>query len=49
VAEAANEDFTQLSNKVKKYWKKAHKHILGHIIYSPPITISASNKRYTED
>lgn len=34
---------------IKKNWSKESQRVLGHVLYSPPISVSTGIKPYTED
>ncbi|EIW75088.1 hypothetical protein CONPUDRAFT_66084, partial [Coniophora puteana RWD-64-598 SS2] len=48
-AEKAMEALGVLLNQVSKDWNKLDKRILGHIFYSPAITLGVGEHRFTED
>ena len=48
-AEAAIKTLNQFHDEVKKYWSEEGQRVLGHVAYSPPITVGTGNGRYTED
>ncbi|KAF8326997.1 uncharacterized protein EI90DRAFT_3226658 [Cantharellus anzutake] len=48
-AEATIEALNHFHDKATKYWSEESLRVLGHVAYSPPITVGAGAKRYTED
>ena len=48
-AEKAMEGLERLLNQVNKEWKKIDNRVIGHILRSPPIGLSVSEQRFTED
>lgn len=47
--EASIKSINQFHNEVTKYWSEESQRVIGHIAYSPAITVGAGTKRYTED
>jgi hypothetical protein len=47
--EGAIKALNQFHNQATKYWSEESLRVIGHVAYSPPITVGASSKCYTED
>ncbi|KAL4066316.1 hypothetical protein V8B97DRAFT_1980589 [Scleroderma yunnanense] len=47
--EEAIKSLNQFHDKTTKYWSEEGQRILGHVIYSPPITVGTGAECYTED
>ncbi|KZT71408.1 hypothetical protein DAEQUDRAFT_763993 [Daedalea quercina L-15889] len=47
-AEEAIEELTKLHEEAKR-WEKLDDRVIGHVVYAPPITLSADPDGYTED
>ncbi|KAH9033043.1 hypothetical protein EDB84DRAFT_1270390 [Lactarius hengduanensis] len=47
--EASIKAINQFHDEVTKYWSEESQRVIGHIAYSPPITVGTGTKRYTED
>ncbi|KIM33494.1 hypothetical protein M408DRAFT_155554, partial [Serendipita vermifera MAFF 305830] len=48
-AAAAMITLNQFHDEVTKYWSEENQRVLGHIAYSPPITVGTGAEAYTED
>ena len=48
-AEAAIGALNQFHDKATKYWSEESLRVIGHVAYSPPITVGAGAEHYTED
>ncbi|KAH9178153.1 hypothetical protein EDB89DRAFT_2063952 [Lactarius sanguifluus] len=49
VAEESIESLEQFRKEAMKYWSEESQRVIGHVVYSPPITFGTGIKRYTED
>jgi hypothetical protein len=47
--EAMIDALNQFHDEATKYWSEESLRIIGHVAYSPPITVGAGAERYTED
>ncbi|KAH8987390.1 hypothetical protein EDB86DRAFT_3065748 [Lactarius hatsudake] len=47
--EASIKAINEYHNEVTKYWSEESQRVIGHIAYSPAITVGTGTKRYTED
>ncbi|KAH9178534.1 hypothetical protein EDB89DRAFT_1842986 [Lactarius sanguifluus] len=47
--EASIKAINEFHNEVTKYWSEESQRVIGHIVYSPAITVGTGTKRYTED
>ena len=47
--EKAIDTLNEFHTEVKKLWSADSQRILGHIAYSPPISVGTGNKHFTED
>ncbi|KAH8992420.1 hypothetical protein EDB92DRAFT_1945213 [Lactarius akahatsu] len=47
--EASIKAINQFHDEVTKYWSEESQRVIGHIAYSPAITVGTGTKRYTED
>lgn len=48
-AEASLKELDKFHSDVSKVWSQKKDRIIGHVFYSPPITVNVGNKGYTED
>ncbi|KAF8959249.1 hypothetical protein BDZ97DRAFT_1761585 [Flammula alnicola] len=48
-AEAAIKALNQFHDEATKHWSVESLRVIGHVAYSPPITVGAGAERYTED
>jgi hypothetical protein len=48
-AEASIKTLNRFHDQVTKYWSEESQRVIGHIAYSPPITVGTGTKPYTED
>lgn len=48
-AEAAIKPLNQFHDQVTKYWSQERLRVIGQVAYSPPISVGAGTKCYTED
>ncbi|KAH9044292.1 hypothetical protein EDB85DRAFT_2284617 [Lactarius pseudohatsudake] len=47
--EASIKAINKFHDEVTKYWSEESQRVIGHITYSPAITVGTGTKRYTED
>ncbi|KAK0193406.1 hypothetical protein F5146DRAFT_1110115 [Armillaria mellea] len=48
-AEASIKAHNQFHDETTKYWSEESQRVIGHIAYSPPISVGTGTERYTED
>ncbi|KAL5478231.1 hypothetical protein ACEPAI_2415 [Sanghuangporus weigelae] len=48
-AEASKASVYEFYDNVTRFWSAESQRILGHVLYAPPISVSAGDKRFTED
>ena len=42
-------DLNKFRDELTKHWREESQRVLGHIAYSPPITVGTGTEKYTED
>ena len=47
--QASKASVDEFQGNVTRLWSAESQRILGHVLYTPPISVHTSNKRFTED